>query len=96
MTKIQDSKDSTSFNFNLDNGAKIGFIASESKSFCGECSRLRLGATGTLYPCLFVDEGPNLKNIPISEYPYILERLMDKKPFERVLKIDKPMYAIGG
>lgn len=96
MTKINDSKDSTSFNYILDNGATIGFIASESKSFCGECSRLRLGATGTIYPCLFVDEGPNLKNIPVSEYPFILERLMDKKPFERILKIEKPMYAIGG
>lgn len=96
MTRIHDTKDSTSFNFSLDNGAKIGFIASESKSFCGECSRLRLGATGIIYPCLFVDEGPSLKNIPVSDYPYILKQLIDKKPFERIAKIEKPMYAIGG
>lgn len=96
MVRMDDAKDSTSFNYILENGAKIGFIASESKSFCGECSRLRLGATGTLYPCLFVDDGPNLKNIPLTEYPYILERLIDKKPFERIIKIEKPMYAIGG
>jgi cyclic pyranopterin phosphate synthase len=96
MTITKDSKDSTSFNFNLNNGAKIGFIASESKSFCGECSRLRLGATGILYPCLFVDNGASLKDIPFTEYPYIIEKLIEKKPIERVLQIEKPMYAIGG
>lgn len=96
MTRLNDSKDSTSFNYYLDNGAKIGFIASESKSFCGECSRVRLGATGKLYPCLFVDEGPNLKNVTLSDYPYILEKLINKKPLERIAKIEKPMYAIGG
>jgi cyclic pyranopterin phosphate synthase len=96
MVQINDAKDSTSFNYKLANGAIIGFIASESKSFCGECSRLRLGATGTLYPCLFVDKGPTLKNISVLEYPVILQNLINKKPFERPYKTEKPMYAIGG
>lgn len=96
LVKADDACDSTSFNYNLENGAKIGFIASESKSFCGQCSRLRLSATGTIYPCLFIDEGLNLKNVPLADYHAILEHLIDKKPFERVSLIEKPMHAIGG
>jgi cyclic pyranopterin phosphate synthase len=96
MRKLQAPFDSTSFNYILENGAQIGFIASESKAFCAQCSRLRLGANGMLYPCLFVEHGINLKNIEVTEYPYLLEKLMHKKPVERVTLIDRPMYAIGG
>jgi cyclic pyranopterin phosphate synthase len=96
LTTIATTPDSTSFNYLLENGARIGFVASESKAFCGQCSRLRLGATGNLYPCLFVDEGPSLKNISISDYPTLLNNLMTKKPHERLALTNRAMHEIGG
>lgn len=94
--KIFDPKDSTSINYNLNNGARIGLIASETKSFCGNCSRLRMGPDGTLYPCLFVDQGLNIRNARAEEYHYILNNLINKKPTERLHDVSKPMFAIGG
>jgi cyclic pyranopterin phosphate synthase len=32
---------------------RVGFISSMSEPFCGDCSRLRLSATGKIRPCLF-------------------------------------------
>lgn len=96
LKKVNDSLDSTSFNFDLNNGARIGFIASETKSFCNQCSRLRMGPDGTIYPCLFVDQGLSLKNAKKAEYEYILQNILSKKPTERISEINKPMHAIGG
>jgi cyclic pyranopterin phosphate synthase len=36
-----------------DGSGEIGVIASVSRPFCGDCSRLRLSADGRLYTCLF-------------------------------------------
>lgn len=40
---------------------EVGFISSVTKPFCGECSRARLSADGTLYSCLFATEGKSLR-----------------------------------
>ena len=37
----------------LDGSGEIGIIASVTRPFCGDCSRLRLSADGRLYTCLF-------------------------------------------
>jgi cyclic pyranopterin phosphate synthase len=39
----------------------IGFISPVSEPFCSECNRLRLSATGLLYPCLFSDNGVDIR-----------------------------------
>jgi cyclic pyranopterin phosphate synthase len=39
----------------------IGFISPVSEPFCSECNRLRLSATGLLYPCLFSDNGVGIR-----------------------------------
>jgi cyclic pyranopterin phosphate synthase len=39
----------------------IGFISPVSEPFCEECNRLRLSATGLLFPCLFSDRGFDLR-----------------------------------
>ena len=39
----------------------IGFISTRSEPFCSECNRLRLSATGLLYPCLFSNNGFDIK-----------------------------------
>ncbi|MFQ5752451.1 MAG: GTP 3',8-cyclase MoaA [bacterium] len=45
----------------LDGGGEIGIIASVTRPFCGDCSRIRLSAEGKLYTCLFATRGWDLK-----------------------------------
>ena len=44
-----------------DGGGEIGFISSVSEPFCGDCTRLRLAADGTVYTCLFASTGTDIK-----------------------------------
>jgi cyclic pyranopterin phosphate synthase len=96
LTTISLPRDSTSFNYTLDNKANIGIIASESKPFCGECSRLRLSATGHIRPCLMMDQGFSLKDKTESEVKEILFKTMALKPTDRIYEVNQPMNQIGG
>ena len=96
LIKIKVSLDSTSFNFRTSSGAKIGFIASESKPFCFSCSRLRLSATGKLRACLMSENGIDLKDKSKNEYPDILNSVMAMKPYDRIHHIEQSMNQIGG
>ena len=40
---------------------EIGFIASVTRPFCGDCTRLRLSADGQLFTCLFGNRAGDLK-----------------------------------
>ena len=42
-------------------GHEVGLISSVSAPFCGDCSRARLSAVGTLYTCLFAGSGVDLR-----------------------------------
>jgi cyclic pyranopterin phosphate synthase len=44
-----------------DGDGEIGIIASVTKPFCGDCSRIRLSAEGRIYTCLFATAGHDLK-----------------------------------
>jgi cyclic pyranopterin phosphate synthase len=44
-----------------DGGGEIGVIASVTRPFCGNCSRLRLSADGKLYTCLFAVQGTDIR-----------------------------------
>lgn len=44
-----------------DGHGALGFINSVSRPFCGDCSRIRLGADGRLYTCLFSQTGYDLR-----------------------------------
>ncbi|MCO4793333.1 MAG: GTP 3',8-cyclase MoaA [Bacteriovoracaceae bacterium] len=88
--------DSTSFNYHLDNGAQIGFIASESRPFCGGCSRLRLSADGQIRPCLMKSEGFSLINKNEEEILELLHKTMALKPIDRIYDVSQPMNQIGG
>lgn len=46
-----------------DGGGEVGFIASVSQPFCGDCTRLRLAADGRLFTCLFATQGYDLKSL---------------------------------
>jgi len=44
-----------------DGGGEIGIISSVSQPFCGDCSRARLSAVGSIYTCLFASHGHDLR-----------------------------------
>ena len=44
-----------------DGGGEIGVIASVSRPFCGDCTRARMSADGSLYTCLFASVGHDLR-----------------------------------
>jgi len=47
----------------LDGRGEIGLIASVTDPFCGNCSRLRLSASGELFTCLFSNKGHDIKSL---------------------------------
>lgn len=47
----------------VDGGGEIGIITSVSDPFCGDCSRARLSATGSIYTCLFASSGHDLRPV---------------------------------
>ncbi len=50
----------------LDGTGEIGFIASVTQPFCGNCSRARISTDGKLYTCLFAGTGTDLRT-PLRE-----------------------------
>jgi cyclic pyranopterin phosphate synthase len=44
-----------------DGEGELGIIASVTQPFCGDCSRARLSAQGSLYTCLFAGRGHDLR-----------------------------------
>ena len=46
-----------------DGSGEIGVIASVTKPFCGDCTRLRLSPEGQLYTCLFSSIGHDVKRL---------------------------------
>lgn len=65
-------------------GSKVGFITPHSHNFCEECNRVRITASGRLYPCLGGDEYVDLLDAAREETdaPLIARILsaMDIKP----------------
>jgi cyclic pyranopterin phosphate synthase len=46
-----------------DGAGEIGIISSVTQPFCGDCSRARLSAEGSLYTCLFAARGHDLRRL---------------------------------
>ena len=44
-----------------DGSGEVGVIGSVTRPFCGDCTRLRLSAEGSLYTCLFATTGHDLR-----------------------------------
>lgn len=88
--------DATAFEYRSGGGARVGFIASESRPFCGGCSRLRLSATGVLRACLMKEDGLSLRGLDPREFDLALTRVLAWKPRERPPFTDRPMVRIGG
>lgn len=60
MKRAYDAETALRFRY-LDGGGEVGVIASVTRPFCGDCSRLRLSPEGQIYTCLFATEGTDLK-----------------------------------
>lgn len=60
---------------------------------CPACNRLRLTASGMLYPCLFCDECIDIKK---SGYHEALRRAVGAKPLRGTRSLDKFMINTGG
>ena len=88
--------DSTSYRRTTSTGARIGFIASESRPFCGSCSRLRLSAKGLLHPCLFKDDGIDLRGAGPEEVREKVRMVAALKTTRRIAQVERPMHEIGG
>jgi len=46
-----------------DGAGEIGVISSVTQAFCKDCNRLRLSTDGSLYTCLFAQQGHDLKRL---------------------------------
>lgn len=88
--------DSTSFQYLTRCGAQIGFIASESKAFCGTCSRWRLSADGVLRACLMRDAGLSIRDKSAHERAMIYQTVLGMKPGMRPMEVAHHMNTIGG
>ena len=86
---------------------KVGFIASVSRPFCGNCNRLRLTADGKLRYCLFALEEDDIKTLMRSgagdeEIAALIRQNVARKwagheiNSTRFVPPPRPMYAIGG
>ncbi|ASW73922.1 molybdenum cofactor biosynthesis protein MoaA [Chryseobacterium piperi] len=63
IVKINDPKHSTSYNYKIP-GFKgdIGIIAAYTRSFCGDCNRIRITPSGVMRTCLYDAGTLNLKD----------------------------------
>lgn len=96
LTSVPAEYDSTALLFKTDCGARLGIIASESKAFCGTCSRLRLSSTGILRACLMSPGGKSIRHTPRSELAGAFEEVMSMKPIKHPEHNPQPMFALGG
>jgi GTP 3',8-cyclase len=86
---------------------RVGFIASVSKPFCGNCNRLRLTADGKLRYCLFAIEEFDVRTClrnggSAEELAEIIRMTIHLKWIGHQINKagfvapPRPMYAIGG
>ncbi len=94
--RLDTAPDATASLWMFPNGARIGFVASETEPFCGNCSRLRLSARGNLRSCLFRPEGPSLRGLSGNELAEAVSAELATKPSGRILSQAEDMNAIGG
>jgi GTP 3',8-cyclase len=93
-----------------DGSGEVGVIASVSQPFCGDCTRARLSAQGTLVTCLFAAGGLNLRDpmragAPDDELSQLITgcwtRRRDRYSEERTAVTARPrrrieMFQVGG
>ncbi len=93
--------------YRFSDGTRVGFIASVSKPFCGNCNRLRLTSDGKMRNCLFARDEVDVKSLLGSDalrdrlQTAIRETVWSKwigHDIQRSSFVapNRPMYSIGG
>ncbi len=90
--------------FRLDDGYTFGIINPHKHDFCENCNRIRLDATGLLIPCLYFEDGQNIKqalaNKDIDKATEILRNVLQNKPEKNKWgeeeSSSRAFYEIGG
>jgi GTP 3',8-cyclase len=96
----------TEYDF-ADGSGRVGFIASVSRPFCGNCNRLRLTADGKLRYCLFAIEEDDVKTLMRSgatdeDIAALVRSNLSRKwegheiNSQKFVAPPRPMYSIGG
>ena len=75
ITPAEHRAPASEFRF-ADGTGSVGFIASVTKPFCGDCNRLRLTADGKMRYCLFAVEETDLRPLLLSENNDAIESAM--------------------
>jgi cyclic pyranopterin phosphate synthase len=96
LSPVRSAPDSTVKRWTTPLGALVATMESETAPFCGNCSRLRLSSRGVLHPCLFRDDGVDLKGAGAEEIEERILSVVHLKPADRIEGIDRPMNRIGG
>ena len=90
-----------------DGSGMVGFIASVSRPFCGNCNRIRLTADGKLRYCLFAIEEDDVKTLlrngaSDAEIAALVRHNLARKwegheiNSSKFVAPPRPMYSIGG
>ncbi len=93
--------------YSFDNGDRVGFIASVTRPFCGNCNRLRLTSDGKLRNCLFARDETDVSQLlrshePASAVEMAIRTCVWNKWAGHAINRDsflapqRPMYSIGG
>ena len=72
ITLAEQGTPAAEFRF-ADGNGRVGFIASVTKPFCGDCNRLRLTADGKMRYCLFAVEETDLRPLLLSDNDAAIE-----------------------
>lgn len=93
--------------YSFPDGYKVGFIASVSRPFCGNCNRLRLTADGKLRNCLFARDELDVRHLlepgidAAAIQAAIRHNVSEKWIGHEIQQVSfiapaRPMYSIGG
>jgi cyclic pyranopterin phosphate synthase len=93
--------------FRYTDGGEVGFIASVSRPFCGNCNRLRMTSDGKLRNCLFALDEVDVKGLlrggaPDAQIADVIRGNVAVKwegheiNTSRFIKPLRTMHAIGG
>ncbi len=89
---------------NQETRQRVGFITAVSEHFCESCNRIRLDAQGLLIPCLYYEDGKNIKQAmaegDIQKATEILRDVLKNKPEKNKWGDDetsgRAFYEVGG
>ena len=96
LLDLPSAADSTAFRKQSSAGATLGFVAGQSRPFCGSCSRLRLSSRGELHPCLFREESIPLRGLEPNEVRDRIRGALALKPALRGAETPESLGKIGG